>query len=199
MARPREFDERQVLEAAGNAFWRNGYEATSTRDLVKVTGLTQPSLYNAFGDKRGLFRRALEHYLENSLRERMARAESSMTPGQAITGFLRETIERSVSDPQKRGCMLVNSALEVTPDDEEFREAIAAELAEMKAFFRRCMAAGHRSGEIPETVSADAAANMLLAVTLGMRVMARVTPERAVLSAPIAPTLALLGLPPLPI
>ena len=54
MARPRTFDEAKILTAAVDAFWVRGYEGTSTRDLVQCTGLNQPSLYNAFGDKRSL-------------------------------------------------------------------------------------------------------------------------------------------------
>ena len=62
MARPREFDERAVLDAAVQCFWARGYEATSVRDLAQGMGLTSASLYNAFGDKRSLYRRALDHY-----------------------------------------------------------------------------------------------------------------------------------------
>ena len=63
MARPREFDEAAALEAATQRFWRYGYEATSVRDLSEATGLTLASLYNAFGDKRSLYRRVLERIL----------------------------------------------------------------------------------------------------------------------------------------
>ncbi|CAB3733108.1 TetR/AcrR family transcriptional regulator [Paraburkholderia rhynchosiae] len=195
MARPRGFDEQEVLEAASATFWLKGYEATSTRDLVRSTGLTQPSLYNAFGDKRGLYLRALEHYLDCSLRERMRRLETALPPSQAITGFFDETIERSVSDPQKRGCMLVNSALEISSDDEAFRTLVATEMDEIRAFFHRCLVAAQQSGAIAATVSADDAATHLLATVLGMRVLARVDPQRAVLTSAAATPLALLGLP----
>jgi TetR/AcrR family transcriptional regulator, transcriptional repressor for nem operon len=198
MARPREFDEQEVLEAASDAFWAQGYEGTSTRDLVKATGLTQPSLYNAFGDKRGLYRRALEHYLEHTLRERIVRLETSLPPGRAVSAFFGEIVERSVGDPQKRGCMLVNSALEATPEDEDLREAVIEELAEVRDFFHRCLSAGQRGGEIPGVVPAQDAARHLVAVMIGMRVLARVNPERAWLAGAISPALSLLGLPPLP-
>lgn len=198
MARPREFDERQVLEAAGDAFWAKGYEATTTRDLVSVTGRSQPSLYNAFGDKRGLFRRALEHYLDLTLHERVARLERELPPALAIATFLQEIIDRSVEDPQKRGCMLVNSALEATPDNPETREAIAGELTQIRAFFLRCMCAGQHSGDIPTAVPAEDAASHLLAVLLGVRVLARINPERVLLTAAVTPALALLGLSALP-
>ena len=55
MARPREFDEGEALDAAMDCFWRDGYEATSVRDLAARMGITGASLYNAFGDKRSLF------------------------------------------------------------------------------------------------------------------------------------------------
>lgn len=197
MARPRNFDEDSVLDAVAEAFWTHGYDGTSTRDLVQYTGLTQPSLYNAFGDKRALFLRALDHYLEHTLRERIQRLESSMPPDRAITAFFREIVERSVSDEHRRGCMLVNAALGMSPEDEEFRELIAEEMSLMRAFFERCMKAGLKSGAIERVMSADAAATSLLAVLLGVRVLARVDPKPALLSNAVGPTLAMLKLPPL--
>ena len=69
MARPREFDEGAVLEAAVQCFWSRGYEGDSVRDVADSMGITGASIYNAFGDKRSLYRRALEHYLDHSVRE----------------------------------------------------------------------------------------------------------------------------------
>ena len=135
MARPREFDEQKTLQAVAEAFWTRGYEATSTRDLAQRTGLTVTSLYNAFGDKQALFQRALQHYLDATLRERIDRLEQTLAPSEAIAAFLNEVIERSLSDRQQRGCFLVNSALEATPDAPELRAAIATEIDAVRAFF----------------------------------------------------------------
>jgi len=198
MGRPREFDERQVLDAAIDAFLTKGYEATSTRDLVKCTGLTQPSLYNAFGDKRALFRHALDHYLDQTLRKRISRLESSLQPGLAIAAFFGETVERALADKQQRGCLLVNSALEATSEDEEFRLAIASELTQIKDFFQRCLLEAHRRGELPMIAPVDAVASHLLATLLGIRVLARVNPQRVLLTQAVSPALTMLGLPPLP-
>ncbi|HEY2607315.1 TetR/AcrR family transcriptional regulator [Paraburkholderia sp. RL18-103-BIB-C] len=198
MARPRGFDEQEVLEAASAAFWSKGYEATSTRDLVKSTGLTQPSLYNAFGDKRGLFLRALDHYLEHILRERINRLEKTVSPAQSITLFFHEVIERAIADPDRRGCMLVNSALETSSDDEAFRQTVAAEMAEIRAFFHRGLVAALQSGEIAAVVPTDDAASHLLATLIGIRVLARVTPQYELLYGAVSPALTLLGLPALP-
>ena len=74
MGRPREFDEDAVLEAATERFWNNGYEATSMRDLADHTGMTTPSLYNAFSDKRAIYRLVLDRYVR--LRSKPARRSS---------------------------------------------------------------------------------------------------------------------------
>ena len=198
MARPRGFDEHDVLEAASTAFWSKGYEATSTRDLVRSTGLTQPSLYNAFGDKRGLYLRALEHYLENTLRERIRRLEQTASPAQRITLFFHEVVERAIADPEKRGCMLVNSTLEISSDDEAFREIVATELAEVRAFFHRSMVAALQSGETTAVVPVEDAASHLLAMLMGVRVLARVTSQYPLFCEAVSSTLALLRLPALP-
>lgn len=194
MARPREFDEQKTLEAVAEAFWARGYEATSTRDLAQRTGLTVTSLYNAFGDKQALFQKALEHYLDATLRERIQRLEQTLAPGEAIAAFFSEVIERSLSDTQQRGCFLVNSALEATPDAPELRAAIATEIDAIRAFFRRCLLAGRRSGDVPTSVSAAEASAHLLTVMLGLRVLARVNPDRATMTAAVATALKAAGI-----
>ncbi|KLD64864.1 TetR/AcrR family transcriptional regulator [Dyella japonica] len=194
MARPRQFDEQKTLEAVAEAFWAHGYEGTSTRDLAQRTGLTVTSLYNAFGDKQSLFQLALQHYLDTTLKERIHRLEESLAPTEAIVAFFNEVIERSLSDVQQRGCFLVNSALDATPDAPELRAAIASEIDAIRAFFRRCLLAGRRTGDVPSTVSAAEASAHLLAVLLGLRVMARVNPDRATMTAAVSAALKASGI-----
>src|SRR6202046_927822 len=62
MGRPREFDTDAALEKAMRLFWAKSYEGTSVADLTEALGISRPSLYAAFGDKRSLFRAALERY-----------------------------------------------------------------------------------------------------------------------------------------
>ncbi len=180
MARPREFDEVTALEAAMNCFWAQGYELTSVRDLAQQMGITGASLYNAFGDKRLLYRQALHHYLEQTVRDRVARLER-LAPFAAIRTFFDEIVERSVSDKQRRGCMLVNSALELAPYDPEFQKIVAEEMIFIEAFFRRCIEAGQKDGTISAIRPAAELAKLLLSVLLGIRVLARTRPQRPVL------------------
>ena len=90
VGRPREFDEERVLEAAMNAFWNKGYEATSLAELCRVTGLNKGSLYQAFGDKHQLFMRALHHYADMEYREVMAAAMQFDSPLARIRAVVRK-------------------------------------------------------------------------------------------------------------
>jgi TetR/AcrR family transcriptional repressor of nem operon len=180
MARPREFDETTVLEAAMNCFWARGFEQTSVRDLAERMGITGASLYNAFGDKRSLYRQAFVHYLTQTVRDRVARLEQ-LPPATAIRTFFDEIIERSVSDTQRCGCMLVNAALELAPYDIEIQKLVAEEMIFIEGFFRRCVDAGQKDGSIRDTRPANELGKVLLSVLLGIRVLARTRPEREVL------------------
>jgi TetR/AcrR family transcriptional repressor of nem operon len=192
MARPREFDEVTALEAAIECFWQRGYEATSVRDLAVKMGLSAPSLYNAYGDKHALFVQALEHYLDHSTRARIKRLENSLQPKQAVRHFIEEIIARSVNDRERRGCFLINSALEVAPHDRKLGALIADRLGEIEAFFYRSIKAAQAEGEVPKERAAKDVARLLLGVLLGIRVLARTKPERALLEGVARPALALL-------
>ena len=191
MARPREFDEGQVLAAAIQCFWNRGYEATSVKHLVEKTGITAASLYNAFGDKRTLFRAALDHYVESSVGERIERCDA-LPPRDAIEAFFRDILNRSLNDVDHKGCLLVISALEIAPHDPEFQEVIASVLRRIEKFFLKCVKAGQARGTITRSVPAQNLAHHLLAVLMGVRVLARVRPERTLLEGVVAPALALL-------
>lgn len=194
MARSREFDEDVVLDAAMEYFWSWGYEATSVRDLIETTGLTGASLYNAFGNKRGLFRAALDRYVESSIGERIRRC-ATLPPRDAIASFFDDILRRSLTDRQRKGCMLVNSALEIAPHDLELRKVIAAVLSRIEAFFVGCIEAGQAQGTITSSMPAQRIAHHLLGVLMGVRVLARVRPERALLEGVVVPALALLDGP----
>lgn len=196
MARPRKFDDEDVLDATVQCFWDRGYAATSVQDLIGRTGLTAASLYNAYGDKRTMFRTALGHYVDGGVGERMLRC-AALPPRQAIEAFFDEVLSRSLKDRAHKGCMLVNSAVELAPHDPEFRKIIAGVLARMEDFFRNCIEKGQADGTISRALPAEILARHLLGVLMGVRVLARVRPERKLLEGVIGPALTLLD-PPAP-
>src|SRR4030095_8639349 len=162
MARLKSFDEDRALDAAVDCFWLRGYEATSVRALADAMGIGGTSLYNAYGDKRALFSRSLERYAQRSMRERIARLEAGHRPREAIGAFIAEIIDRSLKDPDRKGCLLVNSALDVAPHDAEIGKVVGGYLAEIRSFFRRNIEAAHRAGEVPRGIDAEGISGHLL-------------------------------------
>ena len=191
MARPREFDEAAVLDAAIQCFWNCGFEATSVKNLTEQTGIATASLYNAYGDKRAIYRAALDHYVERSIGARIGCCQA-LPPRDAIASFFEDIVSRSVADGERKGCMLVNSALELAPHDEEFRQIVANALDRIEAFFRAAIERGQRDHSIATRTDPAVLARHFLGVLMGIRVLARVRPERALLDGVIAPALAAL-------
>ena len=129
------------------------------------------------------------------MRSIIQRLEGGSSPKNAIQEFLRLLIKKSVTDPDRRGCLIVNSALEVSPHDTELAGVIASYLDEIEAFFRRCLERGQEAGEINKSINSRDTARLLLGVVLGIRVAARSRPERALLEGMVRPALALLDQP----
>jgi AcrR family transcriptional regulator len=111
MARPRTFDESQVLDAAMHAFRREGYAHLSVAGLEAATGLRTSSLYNAFGDKAGLFRRAVEHYVASLVVPRLTRYAGDDATLDDLEQLFLTLFEPPYTDGY--GCLLVNSAVEL--------------------------------------------------------------------------------------
>ena len=192
MARPREFNEDTVLEAAMQLFWNNGYEATSMRDLADSTGMTTPSLYNAFGDKRAIYRLVLDRYVHVALETGLAIFGSDDPPLRALERYFDATIEEVIADGLHKGCFVVNTALEVAPHDQDFRDVVTKVFDEIEKSVRDCVAAGQRDGSILTSQSPADIARLALGIILGLRVLARTNPDRDLLTGVIRPFFVLL-------
>lgn len=172
MARPRSFDQPSVLGAAMDRFWRRGYEATSVRDLANAMSITGASLYNAFGDKRSLFRRCLDTYLDTYARRRITELDASDDPIVGIRVFFNDLVDASLRD--RRGCLLVNSAMEVAPWDPEFAGLIEVSLSEIEDGFHRALERLAASAPGDRSRDTRTAARQMLSAVIALRVLARV-------------------------
>jgi TetR/AcrR family transcriptional repressor of nem operon len=194
MARIKEFDEEKVLDLATQCFWMQGYEGTSLRDLIKTTGLAGASIYNAFGDKRALYEKSLDRYVARHVVDRMRRCQK-LPPREAIDAFFAEIVSRSLNDPQHKGCMLINAALDDAPHDRNFRKVVSNALLGIEQFFYGCVVSGQADGTISRLEPAEDLARNLLGVLISVRVLARVRPEKTLMEGIVALSLALLDEP----
>ncbi|NNG05751.1 MAG: TetR/AcrR family transcriptional regulator, partial [Inquilinus sp.] len=145
----KQFDTEDALTKAMQAFWARGYEATSVQDLVDRMGINRGSLYASFGDKRALFILALRHYDAIHRTAWVARLVETRTPKAAVVAAFDEVIAAVLDGGSRDGCLLVNTALELSPHDDEIAAIVATALSETEAFFRDRINAGRENGEIP--------------------------------------------------
>ncbi|RON48274.1 TetR family transcriptional regulator [Pseudomonas frederiksbergensis] len=192
MARPRQFDEETVLESAMQRFWNNGFEATSMRDLADQTGMTTASLYNAFGDKKAIYRLVLDRYVRQALETCSTIFGSDDPPLQALERFFDATLEEVLGDRLHKGCFVVNTALEVASHDQDFREVVTKVFEEIEKCVRDCVTAGQRDGTILISQPPADIARLALGIILGLRVLARTNPDRELLTGVVRPFFVLL-------
>lgn len=106
MPRPRAFDEPSVLAGAMHAFRAHGFGGVSVRELERATGVSVGSLYNAYGDKEGLYRAAFARYFELVVDPRLEPAETL----DDLERLLLSLFELPLADG--RGCLVTNAAVE---------------------------------------------------------------------------------------
>ena len=172
MARPRTFDETQVLEQAMEVFWAQGYAATSVDDLVAATGLSRSSLYGAYQNKHGVFDAALDFYLDQRLTGMVGGLESSAGGLSEVVGFFEKIRDITVAYPERSalGCFMTNSITELA-----FSDAAVGGLGDqyVDRLIAAFTAAIRRSEDAGEIVPGEAAGRGQLLATLALGVFVR--------------------------
>lgn len=179
----KQFDPDSALLKAMQTFWARGYDATSMQDLVEGMGVNRGSLYATFGDKRSLFIQALKRYDAVHRVAWTAALAERAAPREAILGAFEGAIAAAIEGGSRDGCLLVNTALELSPHDPEVASIVAEALTGMERFFRTMILAGQQTGTIPARIHADETASALLGLFIGLRVLSRSRPEAPLLCA----------------
>ena len=182
MPRPRQFDEEHVLAAVQAAFWDKGYAGTSLEDLLAASGLGKGSLYGAFGDKRSLFLRVLREYDEANDRMLRTRLEQADRAIDVIRGFVTGPAGDPGGEQARRGCLLANTAMELSVSTSEVAAEARRSYAATTAVLIDAIRRAQREGDITPRVDPDGAAHAVLAGQLGLIVLGRVGQDPAALS-----------------
>jgi len=174
--RPRGFDLNHALDAAMATFWDKGYAGTSAQDLVDSTGLGRGSLYNTFRSKRGLFEAALQRYDLECTRKLVELLEEGEGPARdRIRAVLMSVVEEETAEaPEHRGCLVVNTAMEMAGQDPDITDHVRKTFARIQAALCVAIEQGRRDGSMPETQDPPAFALYLLNSMYGLRVLGKV-------------------------
>ena len=160
VGRPREFDEERALEAAMDEFWKKGYESTSLNDLCCCTGLHKGSLYQAFGDKHKLFMRSLNHYADREFKDVAAVAFQQDSLLDSIRALVRTVCDHAA---EGRGCLMINSMVELAPHDPEVKEMLMNEGQRRIQVMTELLTKAQEAGEIrPELDPARLAQQLMV-------------------------------------
>ena len=173
MVGTRQFNHDVVVDRAMMLFWRRGYGATSIQDLEKATRLRRGSLYNAFGDKQGLFVAALKRY-EITVGQERIKQLSNPDPYRAIEGFLNALVTQMSEPSRPRGCLHTNTSLEFPHAPDEVLRTIAERTAGIEGAIYVALRHAQAEGVVDLAVDARALARFYLAVAKGITVLHKV-------------------------
>jgi TetR/AcrR family transcriptional repressor of nem operon len=102
-------------------------------------------------------------------------------------------IEHNCDNPDKKGCLLVNTALELPHHDTDIRDMVTASLDNLKDFFEHNVMRGQSEGTIPTHINPQTTALVLRSLIVGLQVLSRGASEPESLSPTKAQVLQLLG------
>lgn len=170
--RPLSFDRQEALRRAMLAFWEHGYESTSIAALTAAMGVTAPSLYAAFGDKKQLFLEATRLYAESADDVQKALDDGPTARG-AAHAMLRSAAIAFTGEATPRGCLLASATASGSPDARDVQQAVAEIRHDIIRGLELRIERDIALGILPASTSAASLAAMVIAVIQGMSVLAR--------------------------
>ena len=171
--RPRAFDRDAALEGAMRVFWQKGYDSASMADLTGAMQINAPSLYAAFGSKAGLFREAVELYV-NKVGQRIKNSlPMAATAKEGVADFLMQTALSHTQPDQPHGCMVVLGALHGDEGSDTPCSLLRERRLDNVTLLRDRLERGVREGELSATVDFQQVAEFFATVQHGMSITAR--------------------------
>jgi TetR/AcrR family transcriptional repressor of nem operon len=143
MPRPKAFIPDEALDKAMQVFWRTGYEATSMENLLSAMDLNCGSRFDPFDDTRQPFLKGMNRYCHGFVGETFSLLDQ---PGPALPTLRRNShsiIEGGLADPHRRGCLIANTGMELSPHAQEIAGTLSPPLKLAEAPFFRVLPAPH--------------------------------------------------------
>ena len=183
MARPIEFERDKVLKSAMLQFLENGYQSTSIRDISACTGLHPGSLYHAFQNKRNLFNEALDLYIRQRIeiiKDIFGTDEPALLK---FRNYFDLIVKSSLSKNGWKGCLMVNTILEIPLDDSEIKGRITKVFHDVELVFKKTLEDAKREGTISKDKNTNGLAKLIITTIHGIRVLNKTRPKKATLEA----------------
>ena len=170
--RPLSFDRQAALQQAMLTFWRHGYETTSISDLTAAMGVTAPSIYTAFGDKKRLFLEAMCLYA-GSPDDLQQSLDQAATARHAASAMLFSAAHAFTGKTTPPGCLMASATASGSNASADVQTAVANVRRDIIARLQKRIDEDISARILPETTSAAGLAALVVAVIQGMSVLAR--------------------------
>lgn len=172
--RPKQFDRGTALSKALNLFWRHGYEATSLADLVEATGAKAPTLYAEFGNKEGLFRAAVEHYLKNFCEKSSCLlSRTDLSVEDTVGRYLRAIVELFTDCDTPSGCFMISASSGMSSSSADIAEMLRARHLSQERTLFEYFEKKKESGDLTAVTDSALLAKYLACTIQGFSVQAR--------------------------
>lgn len=168
MGRAKQYDRTELLDRAVELFRRQGFNGTSTSELVAEFGVNRKSMYAEFGSKQRLFEAALEHYNSKHLTRVLAPLEDPDANIDGIMQAFHDYASASEGPFRGLGCLMCNTAVERGALDPGSGRYVAAYLERITRAFRNALSNAQQGGEIDLSVDLDEMAGFLSTALIGM-------------------------------
>ncbi len=176
--RPLSFDRDAALHQAMLLFWRHGYESTSLTDLTTALGVTPPSIYAAFGDKKRLFLEAVGRYVGSPMTSSSIIANAKTARDAAVALLTASAIGFTGVDSPP-GCLLASAAISCSPDAADVQRELTTIRRSIEHELTSRIAQDVESGVLPRGVHSETLSAHVMAVIQGMSTLARDGAARA--------------------
>ena len=180
--RPLSFDREEALRQAMLTFWHYGYETASVADLTAAMGISAPSLYTAFGDKKQLFLEAVRLYAGDP-EDAGRRIDDAPSAYDAARALMSVAATAYTGKATPKGCLLASATASGSAASADAQAAVADVRRGIEKRLRVRIERDVEDGVLPPTTQPAALAGLVLAVTQGMSVLARDGASRASLLA----------------
>lgn len=168
IGRAKQYERTELLDRAVELFRRQGFNGTSTAELVDELGVNRKSMYAEFGSKQGLFEATLEHYSRKHVTNVLAPIEAPGSGVEAIRQAFTDYASAGEGWFHGRGCLMCNTAVERGALDPASGQYVAAYLERIKQAFRKALENGREAGDIAERVDLDELAGFLTTTLVGV-------------------------------
>jgi TetR/AcrR family transcriptional regulator, transcriptional repressor for nem operon len=191
MPRERNFSEPEVLDRLTDAFSTHGFAGTSMALLQEATGLGKQSLYNTFGDKQAMYLQAIDCAVQRFV-QGAAAMQAAADGCAALALYFDVLVQKCASDdPAQQHCIITNGLLEGV-DEAPLHWALTSRWQATHELLRATVERGQRDGSIANSSPSAELAELLMALTSGLRVAARAGRSRAQMERLVVLTLGVL-------